>query len=903
VGALLKFTYTLDDAHDEPSYLGLSRFVQWRVRPRLEALEGVAQASVHGAAALRVELHPDAAAMLARGTTPDELSHVLAHAQAPSSSGHIHLGSQQGTLRTDARLSIDQLSEIGRSALPTGSGPPVRVEDVARVRLGSAPAVGVARQDGRRAIYLQVDKLPWADTLGVTAEAERVLSALDAELPLGAHREAPVFRQADFVRTSLLSVGRAMLLGGVLVVLVLLSFLRSPRVAFISLTALPLSILAAVVVLLLRGVTIDGMVLGGLAIAVGEVVDDAIVDVENIWRRLQDNARLAVPRPRLEVIHDASVEVRGAVVYASLLVVAVLLPVLFVGGLTGRIFAPLAQAYALAVLCSLGVALTVTPALSALLLRVQPGAAEGEGARGDTALSRTAHRVYERVLSSVARRPGRVFAFSVGLGLLGLAAMPLIGGGFLPEFREGVLIAEVSAWPGTSLEETTRLTERLMTRLRGAGGVPHVSARVGRASLDEDAAPVHRAELDLVLPQDAGEPEEVAAELMQRMAAVPGVRFNVDGFLGERINELLSGERAPIAVKLYGDDLQALRTTAASVRAELAGVPGVSAARCQNLVDVPTTDARLASADLSRLGAQRSDVAHVLSASRQGLPLASLVADRGFHVPLVLAHPAVSAGLTRLDDLPIWDAEGEAWPLSSVARLVPGEEPAQVDHEQGRRVMSVTAQVVPGALSSVASRIRALMSARRWTPGVTWKLAGQAAERSHATRRLLLLSALVLVAAFALLWMAFRSGRDALVVLGSLPLGLLGGVVAAVLLPDGLSMAALVGFVTLAGIISRNGIMLVAHKNQLLREAPSADVESVVLRAARERLRPILMTASTALLGLLPLALSMEAAGSELEAPMALIVCAGLVTSTALNLVALPAFYLWRARVARGASA
>jgi Cu/Ag efflux pump CusA len=644
-------------------------------------------------------------------------------------------------------------------------------------------------------------------------------------------------------------------------------------------------------VLLLRGVTLNGMILGGLAIAVGEVVDDAIVDVENIWRRLRENASRLSPRPVLEVVRDASAEVRSSVVYASLIVVAVLTPILVLGGLAGRIFSPLAQTYALAVAASLLVALVVTPALSSLLL---PKLATSQSA--DTRLAVALRRAYERVLRWLSPRPGRIALGCAALGAAALVSLPFLGGGFLPEFREGVLIAEATAWPGTSLQEATRLGARLDAELRGQQGLAHVAVRVGRASLDEDAAPVHRIEMDLVLPEGAGDPEEIASEALEHMGKLPGIRFSVEGFLGERINELLSGQGAPIALELVGDELEALRAAAVTLLPKLAQITGVEAVRSAGLVDVPTTDLHLDEALLAVAGVRRADVVDAVAAWGQGLEVAQVNVPGGFSVPLVIAGPGPLRPHSRIGDVPIFTTAASVLPLSALVSVETGSEPPSIDHVDGRRVLSVTASAPTGELSHVAARIERLMADTPLPPGVSWVLAGQAAERKDASSRLVLIVGMVFCTLFAFLWMAFGSALDAGVVLGGLPFGMVGGVVAALLLPEGLSMAGLVGFVALCGIISRNGILLVAHKNQLLAQSPGADLEDVVRQAARERLLPILMTAAAAFFGLLPLAASVGAAGSELEAPMAFIVCAGLLSATALNLVAVPAFYLWRAR-------
>lgn len=888
VGTLLKFFYT--PAGEDPDALrALWQFAQWKLRPRLAAIEGVARVTVLGGAAARIEVRPDPAAMLAHAASLSDLRRVLAGAQSLAPLGHTQVGVQEQSVRGEGLWSWSRSDQIGNTVITLRDGLPVRVADVAAVLPAEAPAVGTALYDGKVAISLQVEKLPWADTPRLTREVERALAALDAELPAGAQRHQATFRQADFIHTSLAALARAMAIGAALVIVILIAFLRSPRLAAISLIAMPLSIIAAATVLVQLGVTINGMILGGLAIAVGEVVDDAIVDVENIWRRLGQNARSATPRPVLEVVHQASTEVRGSVVYASLIVVVVLTPVMLLGGLSGRIFSPLADAYALAVTASLLVALTVTPALGALLL---PKLAAADAR--DTRLTRALRRRYERVLGWVRRRPGRVLLWSTLACGLAFVMLPFIGGGFLPEFREGILIGEVVAWPGTSLQETTRLARRIDAALRRDPGLPHVAMRIGRASLDEDAAALNRMEMDLVLPEQSGDPEQIGAAIMARIAEVPGVRSSVEGFLGERIDELLSGERAPVAIKLFGGDLEALRRAAAALLTKVARIDGVQAVQSADLVDVPTTDLRIDERQLNVAGVSRAEVVEAAAAWRQGIEVAEINVPGGFSVPVVVAGPEPLRQRSRLGDLPVFTASSSVLPLSAFATIEEGSEPPSIEHEGGRRMVTLTVRVPSAELSTVAARIERLMAQTHLPAGTGWSLAGRAAERSDASTRMLLISAVVLCTIFAFLWMAFGSALDAGVVLGALPLGMVGGVVTALVLPEGLSMAGLVGFVALSGIISRNSIMLVAHKNHLLTQGSAASVEELVVQAARERLVPILMTAGTAFFGLLPLAASFAAAGSEIESPMALIVCAGLLSSTALNLVAVPAFYLWR---------
>ena len=556
LGALLKLCLTTT-AEEDPEALGrLRSFADWTLRPRLLAVAGVAQVIVHGGDVVRLEVRPDAARMAALGVGLDALEGAVRDSESVLAAGFVEgpnarLDVEQAT-RLDPARAAEQLAA---AVLPGERAVPLRLDAVATVVAGAEPPVGAARYDGRPAVYLQIDKVPGADTVAVTRRLEAALAELAASLPPGGRIEPPVFRQASFVRTSVVSVGRAMAIGAVLVIAVLLVFLRSPRVAAISLTAIPLSILAAVAVLVASGVSINGMTLGGLAIAVGEVVDDAIVDVENVWRRLRENAASDAPRPALAVVHDASLEVRGAVVYATFIIVLVLLPVMLLGGVAGRIFAPLAAAYALAIGASLLVALTVTPALCALLL--PPIAVRG------ARLSRLSEGLvarYSRLVRAASRHSRLVFVTVGTLAVAAVVALPLIGGGFLPELHESSLIGEIDAAPGSALPETARLADAIDAETRPRPAL-HTAARVGRAELDQDAAPVHHVEMDFQLhPDDHRDAEEIAADLSARIGRVAGISATVEGFLGERINEILSGETAPVVVELRGGDLARART-------------------------------------------------------------------------------------------------------------------------------------------------------------------------------------------------------------------------------------------------------------------------------------------------------------------------------------------------------
>lgn len=894
IGALLKFCITSSAKDQEQAAKDLRAFADWTLRPRLLAIPGVAQVTNHGGDVERVEVRPDPSKMRQRAVSIEDITSAIQGSQAIFGAGFVELGDNRFDIQNNSRLSLRDAAGIleETSVKLQENALPVRLGDVAEVVSAYEPRVGVALFDGKPAVYVQVVKLPWADTLEATAKVESALHELERDLPEGAKLEPPVFRQASFVQTSIFTVGRAMGIGSILVIFVLLAFLRSGRLAFISLTAIPLSLLTALSVLIYAGASINGMTLGGLAIAVGEVVDDAIVDVENVWRRLRENALRESPRPALEVIREASKEIRGSVVYATIIVGLVLIPVLTLGGIAGRIFSPLGYAYVLAIGSSLLVALTITPALCAWLL---PKIATKEAR--PTRLALWLLNRYRSLIRRVASHPRWLFLLIGLLAAGAIAALPFLGGRFLPEFHEGSLIAHVHAVPGTSLAESARLAALIDTQARPSVA-SHISSRAGRAELDEDAAPVNRLEMDFVLNEDDDrEWDEIVVDVATRIGKVTGLGFAVEGFLGERVHEILSGDTAPIVVKVIGPDLEQLRALTADVAQVMSNVPGLGTIRVEPQIDVTQIQLRPDRAACNQYKVRPIDLADAVVAWRQGQGVSQILEPDGRVIDIVLAGPPELQSLSALKNIPIQTPGAGVLPLSVFASIEQAPSPALINHEGGERRISIGADA-PGAGLSTAVEVmeKALAEKVQLPHGYRLEVGGEAVARSQAASRLLLIGSLVLIGIFALLSMAFQSPKDAVIVLLNLPLGLIGGVIASFFNPEGLSVAGFVGFVTLFGIISRNGIMLVSHKLHLDTNHPELDPVERVFRAAEERLLPILMTAATAGLGLLPLVLSFESAGSELESPMALIVLAGLVTSTALNMLVLPTVYVWMAK-------
>ena len=892
MGALLKVCITSSSLDPVQAARDVRAFADWTMRPRLLAIPGIAQVTALGGDVERVEVRPDPAKMRAYAITLEQIAAAVRGSQATLGAGWVESGAARLDVQNESRLTLTgAAASVGGMTVAMQGDLPVRVSDVADILNAVEPRVGAALYDGKPAVYVQVTKLPWADTLTTTRDAERAMDELRASLPEGARFERPVFRQASFVQTSLWSVGRAMAIGSAFVILVLVSFLRSGRLAAISLTAIPLSLVAAITVLVAAGASINAMTLGGLAIAVGEVVDDAIIDVENVWRRLRENARRDTPRPPLDVIRDASREVRSSVVFATLAVGLVLVPVVSMQGIAGRIFSPLALAYMLAIGASLLVALTVTPAMCACLLpRLRADQAK------PTRLATWLLDHYRRLLGRVVSRPRTVMIASGALALTAIIALPLLAGRFLPEFHESTLIAHVHAVPGTSLGETIRLASRLDAQAR-PGAAEHLASRAGRSELDEDAAPANRIEMDFVIKEDSDkEWDQNIIDVAKTIGAIPGLGFVVEGFLGERIHEVLSGETAPVVVKVLGPDLEQLRALAAQVSVIVDSTPGLGTARVEPQLDVAQLRIRPKPTMLAQYGVLPLDLAEQVVAWRQGRTITQILERDGRVVNVVIAGPAELRERSLLGDIPIRVAKGEV-PLSILASIDEVPAAATMNHDQGERRISIGIDVRGAGLSRAVARLEErLKTGLKLPTGYRVDVSGEAVARSQAAVRLLVTGGLVLVGIFVLLSVAFQSLRDAGIVLLNIPLGLIGGVVGAALTAEGLSVAGFVGFVTLFGIITRNGVMLVSHKRHIDETEPETEPAQRVLRAAEERLLPILMTALTAGLGLLPLAASIESAGSELESPMAVIVCCGLVTSTVLNMLTLPTIYVWLAR-------
>lgn len=863
----------------------LRRIADRELVPRLSAVPGVSLVTAIGGGLETVDVTVRPEVLAARGISLGTLRDAVAATQATTSGGFVEDADERLLVQTTSR-SLDPAA-IGRGVLTERDGVAVHVSDVATVMSGVAPRVGAAGLDGTPAVILSVQKQPGVSTTTLTAA---VLTALDGALVGVPDVEVrTVFRQADFLDAAVGNVEVALRDGAVLVVIVLVVFLRSWRTTLITLLAIPLSFVSAVLALRVVGLQVDTMTLGGLAIAVGELVDDAIVDVENVWRRLRDNAASASPRAPIRVVWEASREVRHAIVVSTVLVVLVFLPMFALEGLEGALFRPLAVAYVASILASMVVSLTVTPALASLLL---PQVAAAGHASGDGWVVSTLRACDRALLTRVLDRPRLVVTASLLAVLVALASVPWLGTSFLPPFSEGTLVVGLVARPGIGLDASERLGRLAETLLlEHVPEVAHVGRRTGRAELDEHAEGVHASELDVELRPSDRPREQVVADVRTMLARLPGVSVSVGQPIGHRLDHLLSGVRAGIVVKLIGDDLPALRAAAVTVRDALADVPGVVDLQIEPVVLVPQLAVDVDRERAARFGMTAAQVAEDVALLTGGAVVAS-VPDGPRAVPLrVHADLSGPPDPERIAQVPLVAPDGHVVTVGQLAHVARTTTPNQILHEAGRRRLVVSANATREDPGGVATRVESVLASVPLPAGVSLVLDGQLAGQRAAARRLVWIAGVSLVGMIAVLHAHLRSLRLALQVLLNLPLAWIGGIAAVWLSGQPLSIASLVGFVTLGGIATRNTLLMITHWQHLRDVDGMPFGHDLVVRGALERLVPVLMTALCAGIALVPLALSAGAPGREILAPLAQVVLGGLVTSTLLDAVVTPTVF------------
>ena len=868
---------------DKLSLMDLRTAALWTVSQRLMAVPGVSKVVVHGGEERQFQVQVIPRRLIKYGVSLSDVLAAARNATGIKGAGFADTENQRIILRT-AGAPVTARG-IGDTVLAFHGGAPLRLRDVARVTEAPAPPTGMASVMGRPGVQLLVSEQYGANTLRVTSGIDKALSELKPALDSDGITSRIVFRPASFIDTALHNLRTSLLIGAVLAVIVLFLFLFNLRAAAISCTAIPLSLLAGAIVLDRFGFGLNLMTIGGLAIAIGEVVDDAVIDVENIMRRLIENRSLETPRPAWQVAKDASIEVRSAVVYATFAVMLVFVPILTMSGVAGRLFRPLGVAYILAVLASLSVALTVVPALSYLLLH--------NVKENEPPVVAWLKKRYTSVLEGVERHFGAAIISAAALTLIGLALVFFLGGTFLPRLHEGHFIVHMNMLPGASLEESMRLGRRVTNELLKIPYVKTVAQRAGRAPEEDDIHGTHQSEMEVDLKRLSGSDiEKARAEIEDTLKKFPGANFEVDTFLTERIGETISGYVAPVVVNIFGENLGDLDIAADRVAAVLNEIRGASGVQVQSVPGMPEMSITLDRASLARWGFDPVSVMDAVRTCYQGTVVGKVYeGNRSFNVSVILP-PRERGNISSVDRLMLKNPSGTYVRLGQLAdiREVPGR--YIVLHQGARRVQTVTCSVSGRDLNSfVKEAERRIKAEIRLPAGGYFEFTGAAQAEARARRDMIVHS---LIAGFGIiLLISIVTGfRNLLLLILNLPFALVGGVVAAFLSGGELSLGSMVGFVTLFGITLRNSIMLISHYEHLVGiEGMKWDMEAS-LRGASERLAPILMTALVTGLALLPLALGSNAPGREIEGPLAVVILGGLFTSTALNLLLLPALAL-----------
>ncbi|WP_027551123.1 efflux RND transporter permease subunit [Bradyrhizobium sp. Cp5.3] len=879
---------------DQRSLMDLRTIADWTVARRLLAVQGVAQVSTYGkdVRSLQVQVRPDDLIRYRVG-----LNDVLAAARKATGvrgAGFIDTANQRITLQTQGQsLTPDQLA---RTVLLHEGGASVVLGDVATVVTAPEPPIGAALIDGVPGIMLMVSQQYGANTREVTTRAEAALQELRPGLEGdGVQLHADIFRPANFIDAATENVLNALLIGGALVVVVLFLFLFDWRTSIISCTAIPLSLIAAVLALQWMGETLSTMTLGGLAIAIGEVVDDAVIGVENVVRRLRENRRAPAPKPEARVVLEAFLEVRTAVAYATFAVLLVFLPVLALSGIAGRLFGPLGIAYIFAVLASLAVALTVTPALSMLLLVGRTG----EQRLHEPPAVRWSRRYYQALLRRIGRFPKLVMTAAAALTIAGAAMLPFFGGTFLPDLREGHLILHVSAIPGTSLDESLRIGKLMTDTLRQIPGIRRVAQHAGRAEAGIDTVGPHSSEFEVDLePGLSGQAQSAAeARIRAALADFPGVSFSSKTYLTERVEETVSGFTAAVVINIYGSDLDSLERAARDVARELDEVGGAIDVQQRSPPGMPQVNVTLRPTDLQRWGLDAVEVLELIRTAYQGDVVGQGYEGNAVFNVIVILDTHARARLTQIGDLPVRTPSGAYILLKQIADVYETSGRYQIQHQNAQRVQTVTANVSGRDLESfVAAAKRKLAREVTLPPGAHIEFAGAAEAQARSRRDLIVNSLLAGTGIVVLLSMVTGHWRNLLLVMINLPFAFVGGVFALALTGGLLSLGSMVGFVTLFGITLRNSILMISHYEHLVLVDGHAWGPDTAIEGAADRLVPILMTSLVTGLGLLPLAIGAGEPGREIEGPMAIVILGGLITSMALSLLVLPTLALRYAR-------
>lgn len=871
---------------DETPSMEQRTLADWVVRQRLLTIPGVSQVISLGGGRKQYQILVSPKRLASLGLSLHDVENAVKKAQTNTTGGFLENKNQEYLIRNLGRTT--KLDDLADSVLAYKNSVPILLNHVAKLQMGPQVKRGDASFNARPAVILSVQKQPGVNTVPLTRQIEKALEEIQAGLPKDVHM-ALLFKQSNFIEAAIANVEEALRDGAILVLLVLFLFLANFRTTFITLTAIPLSFGITSLVFKFFGLSINTMTLGGLAVAIGELVDDAIVDVENVFRRLKENRHSPEPKPVLEVIYHASSEIRNSIVYATILVVLVFLPLLSLGGIEGRIFAPMGIAYIVSITASLFVSLTVTPALCSYLLPKAKAMKEKEyGSR----FVRWLKKIDTRQLKWSLRHPKQVLAM-VGVILAGaIAVVPFLGREFLPEFNEGTATINVLSIPGTSLTESNRIGAIAEKLLLSVPEVLSVGRRTGRAELDEHAEGVHYTELEVDFKESKRKRAEILGEIRARLSQIPGVVLNIGQPISHRLDHLLSGVRAQIAVKIFGSDLDTLRNLAQQVEGAMRQVEGVVDLQTEKQVLIPQVKVVLKREEAKKYGIKIGELAEMLETAFNGRVVSEVLdGQRTFDILVRFDEESrnnLDAIRAALIDTPI----GAKVPLSTVADVIESKGPNVIGHENAQRRIVVSCNIAERDLGSVIEEMQKKVSEQVNIPiGYFITYGGQFESQQQATRMIALLSLFSLGGMILVVYHHFRSPRIIAQIFVNIPLGYIGAIIGILITGGTFSVASLIGFITLMGIINRNTIMMISHYINLVLHEGEEFNEKMVIRGSLERLVPVLMTALTAGLALVPIVLAKGEPGKEILYPVAVVILSGIVTSTFLDMIVTPTIF------------
>lgn len=869
------------------SQLDLRTIADWNIRPRLLATSGVAQVVITGGDYRQYQILAAPDKMSAYGITLQELIKAAEESNGNSAGGFLYEYSNEYIVRGIGRT--NQTEEIGKGVIKTVNGSPIRISDVAEIKMGGAPKIGDGSMNGKPAVIMTIMKQPATNTLLLTDTIDEAIADIQKTLPKDVKINAKIFRQQDFIDASISNIKKVLIEGAIFVILIISLFLMNWRTTLISLVAIPISIIVSILTLKWLGFTINTMSLGGMAIAVGDLVDDAIIDVENVFKRLKENAQLPKEqqKSKIQVIFDGSFEIRHSVINATFIIIVCFFPLFFLSGMEGKLLAPLGIAFIVALFASLVVSLTLTPVLCSYLLTDDKML---QKQKKESFVVERLQRMYERQLKGAMNFKKPILGVVIALFVMALVIFSQFGRSFLPEFNEGSLVVSAVSLPGISLEESNKIGTTIEKVLLTVPEIKVTTRRTGRAELDEHAQGVNAAEIDAPFMLEDRSREEFMHEVREKMAGISGVNITVGQPIGHRIDHMLSGTRANIAIKIFGTDLNEMFRISNQIKNEISGIEGLVDLSVEQQVEIPQIQIKANREMLSFYGITIGEFNEFVDVAFAGEKVSEIY-EGNKRFDLVLRFDENNRGQMELIKNTLIDTHtGQKVPLSFVADIVSTAGPNTINRENVQRKTVVSANVSGRDQRSVVEEIQQKVSSKVKLPeGFHIEYGGQFESEADASKTLLATAALSILVIFLILYHEFKKVSLAMIILINLPLALIGGVFSIWVTSNILSIPAIIGFITLFGIATRNGILLISHYNDLRKAGVS--LYDTVIQGSKDRLSPILMTALTAGLALIPLAIAGDLAGNEIQSPMAKVILGGLVSSTLLNLIVVPIVY------------